>query len=77
MIMSFEILWKVWIKNQYSVTYTFAINASYSNCQNFVKNYFPGNPGKKNFNHERTGNKQFFEVGLIIHKTAHIKVSED
>ena len=52
----FETVEKVWIKNQYSVAYTFTLKASSGNCSNF---FLSGRPGMKNFSHPRTGNNFF------------------
>lgn len=62
MIASFETMWKVCIKNRYSITYSWTTNTGSRNRRNFVS----GRPGMKNFNHPRTGNKQFFEFDLSI-----------
>ena len=56
MVASFKTVWRVGIKNQYSVTYTFTINTSSKNCRNSEKIVFQS-LGYENFNLSRKWNK--------------------
>ena len=49
-------------------------SASLRNYRNSVKNFFPGNNVINNFSFPRTGNKQFFEVGLRLNQEANESV---
>ena len=63
MVASFEIVQKVWIKNQYSVTIDLRLTKAQVTVA-ISKKKSSGRPGINNFSHSQIVNKQFFEVGL-------------
>ena len=66
MVTSFETVQKAWIKNQCSVTYTFTINKSSTNCRNSLKKDFSCGRGMKSLATHRPDPNNFSQVGFIF-----------